>query len=210
MRKGPGRGYPIFYVAERGETIEVLKQRTDWIKVRNNRGIVGWVHVDQMARTRDQNDQLLAVDRANRESYEKRKWEMGTLLGDFGGASAITAYASYHLTRNLSLEGAYTETFGEFSNGSAKTIAIVHQPFPKWRISPFFTIGAGVRETNPQSTLVSVEDRVDDELNVGGGFKAYLGRRFIIRVQYKNHTILTDRDDDEEVTEWKLGLSTFF
>ena len=41
MRTQPGRGYPVFYVAERGERIELLKQRTDWIKVRkhHNRGI---------------------------------------------------------------------------------------------------------------------------------------------------------------------------
>ncbi|HEY3699487.1 MAG TPA: hypothetical protein VGK97_09160, partial [Spongiibacteraceae bacterium] len=35
---GPGRGYPIFYIAERGEHVDVLKQRTDWIKVRVRAG----------------------------------------------------------------------------------------------------------------------------------------------------------------------------
>ena len=34
LHTGPGRGYPIFYIAERGESVTVLKQRTDWIKVR--------------------------------------------------------------------------------------------------------------------------------------------------------------------------------
>lgn len=210
LRTGPGRGYPIFYVAERGETVTVLKQRTDWIKVRNSRAIEGWVHVDEMVLTSDQNDRPLAVDRANRESYIARKWEMGALLGDFGGSSAVTAYGAYHLTRNVSLEGALSETFGNFSNGRAATLSIVHQPFPHWRVSPFLTIGGGVRETNPRSTLVTVEDRVDDTLNAGAGVRAYLGRRFILRLQYKNYIVLTDRDDDEEIEEWKIGLSTFF
>ena len=210
FRTGPGRGYPIFYIAERGEVVEVLKQRTDWVKVRNVKDIEGWVHVDEMVLTNDQNDQPLAVDRANRESYTQRRWEMGSLMGDFGGSSVITAYGGYHLTRNVSLEGALSETFGDFSNGRSATLSIVHQPFPTWSVSPFLTIGGGVRETNPRSTLVTVEDREDDMLNAGVGVRSYLGRRFILRLQYKNYTVLTDRDDDEEVDEWKIGLSTFF
>ena len=41
---GPGRGYPIFYVVDRGEEVSLLRRRTDWIKVRSDRGREGWVH----------------------------------------------------------------------------------------------------------------------------------------------------------------------
>ena len=44
LHTGPGRGYPVFYIAERGETVELLKQRTDWIKLRTARGVEGWAH----------------------------------------------------------------------------------------------------------------------------------------------------------------------
>ena len=44
---------PVFYVAEQGEHLELLRQRTDWIKVRNARGIEGWVHVDDIGKTVD-------------------------------------------------------------------------------------------------------------------------------------------------------------
>ena len=30
LHTGPGRGYPVFFVAERGEQIEVIMRRTDW------------------------------------------------------------------------------------------------------------------------------------------------------------------------------------
>ncbi|MGI9329960.1 MAG: SH3 domain-containing protein, partial [Gammaproteobacteria bacterium] len=30
VHSGPGGGYPIFHVVERGEEVEVLKRRTDW------------------------------------------------------------------------------------------------------------------------------------------------------------------------------------
>ena len=51
MRTGPGRGYPIFHVADRGAEIAVLKRRTDWFEVRTDRGVKGWVQQEQLART---------------------------------------------------------------------------------------------------------------------------------------------------------------
>ena len=29
LRTGPGRGYPVFHVVDRGETVEIMKRRTD-------------------------------------------------------------------------------------------------------------------------------------------------------------------------------------
>jgi opacity protein-like surface antigen len=90
------------------------------------------------------------------------------------------------------------------------TASIVHQMFPRWRYSPFITIGGGVRETNPRSTLVSTEDRTDNTANVGAGLRVYLTKRLLLRLQYKYYVVMTDRDDDEEVNEWTVGLSAFF
>ncbi|MGI9220457.1 MAG: SH3 domain-containing protein, partial [Woeseiaceae bacterium] len=44
MHTGPGHGYPIFHTVDRGESIEILMQRTYWYQVRTDRGIVGWVN----------------------------------------------------------------------------------------------------------------------------------------------------------------------
>ena len=43
LHTGPGRGYPVFYVAERDEAVTLLKQRTRWVKVRTQNGKEGWV-----------------------------------------------------------------------------------------------------------------------------------------------------------------------
>ena len=51
MHTGPGRGYPVFHVADRGAQIEVLKRRTDWYEVRTDRGVTGWVRDAQLAQT---------------------------------------------------------------------------------------------------------------------------------------------------------------
>lgn len=49
LHTGPGRGYPVFDVAERGEPVQVLRRRTDWFKVRTEREREGWVHLGQLS-----------------------------------------------------------------------------------------------------------------------------------------------------------------
>jgi hypothetical protein len=206
----PGRNYPVFYVAERGERIELLKRRTDWVKVRNARGIEGWVHIDAIGRTVDAHGEQLGFTSPDQDNFSTRNWELGFMLGDLDGSDAITGYGAYHFTRNLSLEAAYTENYGDFSDGRMFTGSIVHQMFPHWRYSPFFTIGGGTRETNPRSTLVDTEDRNDGVASVGAGLRIYLTGRLMLRLQYKHYVVMTDRDDDEEAGEWKLGISAFY
>jgi uncharacterized protein YgiM (DUF1202 family) len=210
MRTAPGRGYPVFYVAERGESIKLLKQKTDWVKIRNQHGIEGWVHVNEIGRTASENGDLLALKSPDLESFGNRRWEAGLMVGDYGGSDATTVYGGFHFTRNLSVEVELTENYGDFSDGRMATVNILHQMFPHWRYSPFLSIGGGVRETNPRSTLVSTSDRTDSTASVGAGLRIYLSRRLLLRVQYRNYAVMTDRDDDEEVDEWKIGISAFF
>ena len=51
MRTGPGRGYPIFHVVDRGESVQIVMQRTSWYLVRSDRGKEGWVERAQMEKT---------------------------------------------------------------------------------------------------------------------------------------------------------------
>lgn len=227
MHTGPGRGYPVFYVTERSERVELLKQRTGWVKVRTlPRGPMdvdsdgnpipgsntkeGWVRLEELAQSLDENGDPIALKVPRFDDYTTRNWELGVMFGDFGGSDAISAYTGYHFTRNISVELELAENFGNFSSGQSATLNLVHQPFPDWRYSPFFSLGGGVRKTDPRSTIVETEDRTDDVLVVGGGVRIYLTSRFLMRLQYKKHTVLTSRDDDIKVEEWKIGLSAFF
>ena len=42
LHTGPGRGYPVFHVIERGREVTIVKRRTDWFELRTDRGIEGW------------------------------------------------------------------------------------------------------------------------------------------------------------------------
>lgn len=210
LRTGPGRGYPIFFVAERGEQIEVLKRRTDWFKIRIERDKEGWVNQTQLARTFDLNGEPTDVPSYTLDDYADRNWEVGVLYGDFGGANVVSTFGAYTMTPNLSVELWVSEVLGRFSNSQLVNANIVHTLFPERRFSPLFTLGTGVINTEPKGTIVATEDRTDNMAHVGVGIRTYVTRRLLFRVEYKSYVVFTSRDDNEEVSEWKAGFSFFF
>lgn len=210
LHTGPGRGYPVFFVAERGESIELLKRRTEWFRVRVARGQEGWVHLDQLQSTLNPDGEPFDLPALGIDDYAQRRWEMGTLYGDFGGANIISLYGAFSFTPNLSAELWASQALGRFSDSTLLTANIVHLMYPDWRASPYFTLGAGMIKTEPKATLVATVDREDSLAQVGVGVRTYLTRRFVFRAEYKAHVVFTSRDDNEEVREWKAGFSFFF
>ena len=87
LHTGPGGGYPVFYVAERGEQIALVMRRTEWFKVRMERGQEGWVHFEQLTTTLNPDGEPFDLPELGFSDYEARRWEVGALYGDFGGAN---------------------------------------------------------------------------------------------------------------------------
>jgi hypothetical protein len=210
LHTGPAGAYPIFHVVDRGEMVDVMKRRTDWFKVRTDRGVEGWVSATQMSRTLEPDGRPVEIKDPVLEDYTERRREVGLQVGDFDGANIITAYGAYLLTKNLSGELSGSHITGDFSDGWMVNVNIVHQPFPKWRVSPFLTLGTGIIHIDPKSTLVSSKDRTDQVANVGIGFRTYLGNRFLLRAEYKSYQVFLGDDDNEVIDEWKAGFSFFF
>ena len=211
LHSGPGRGYPIFHVIERGQEATLVKRRTDWFQVRSDRGVEGWVPRDQMIATLEQTGEPLDLEEPARENYMSRRWQGGVMAGDFGGASLISVFGGYAFSDNLSIELTLNHILGEFTNGYSATLGLMHVFAPEWRLSPYFTLGTGVIYSDPKSTLVGSIDRTDQIGYVGGGLQFYLTRRFMLRSEFRSNVIFTSRDDNEEVDEWKyLGFAFFF
>lgn len=210
MHTGPGRGYPIFYTVERGEWVEIIYRHTDWYKVKTDHDTVGWISAAEMAMTLNPSGQRVDIREPGEQDFKIRNWEYGIVMGDFEGAAVITAYAGYHFTENISTEVSLSEATGSASSNTLLAGQLVHQPFPEWTVSPFFTLGAGIIRTTPKSTIVATQDRTDQFANYGLGVRMHLTKRFLLRAEYKNNIIFTSRDDSEEINEWKAGFAFFF
>lgn len=210
LHTGPGFAYPVHQVAERGEWVEVLKRRTDWFRVRTLRHREGWVHVEEMRQTLTETGEALAVAAFTQEDFNNRDWEFGFLGGDLDGAALLSVYGGYAFNENLSAELSFSQAVGDYSSEYLVDVNLLSQPFPRWRYSPFFTLGGGMVNTKPDTTLVQTEDRTDTTAHVGVGLRAYMTRRFFLRAEFRHYAVFTSREDNEEFDQWKIGFGFFF
>lgn len=206
----PGRGYPKFHTVEKNQTLRLLKSRVNWYQVVTSDGIEGWVHRRDMHSLRDADGLLLDFSVPSWHETQEAPWQVSLLGGELDSAGAYNVILGYRFTSNISLELKYTQAFGETSNVKLASAAVVHQAFPEWRYSPFFTLGAGVIKTDPDAILVDAEDDQDSVLSVGAGIMIYLNHRIMARIEYNQHTVLTTQDTNQEAKEWKAGLSVLF
>jgi hypothetical protein len=213
MHTGPGSGYPIFHVVDRGETVYVVRRQTDWFKLRTDSGKEGWTPREQLVQTLSETGEQVEIKDATQAEFERRKWELGATGGQLGGATSLSIYGGYAFSKNLSAEVTLSEALGTRSSSFYVTGSLLAQPFPEWRYSPFFSIGTGMMETRPRSTLVSSADSNNQFSQVGIGLRTYLTRRFIFRAEVNEMMIYSasnDRDSNEGYTEWKIGFGVFF
>jgi uncharacterized protein YraI len=210
MHTGPGEGYPIFHVVDRGEFVEVLKSRTVWYKIRTTKGMIGWVGRAQMEKTLTPTGEGTEFTEISLDDFSSRRWEVGLVGGVFNSAPVMTLYGGYALMPKFTAELSFSQVVGEFSSSQLLNINLMAQPFNEWRFSPFFTLGVGQIKTTPRVTLIQVPDSSDFVAHTGFGMKVYLTRRFILRAEFKSYVGFSSDDDNEEFQEWKAGFAFLF
>ncbi len=210
LHTGPGRGYPVFHVYERGEWIEVIKRKTDWFQVRGDNGKDGWVTRVQLEQTLTEAGIAPGFRDIAVSDFLERRLEFGFAGGEFENDPVVTARAGYHISENLMLELSVADVAGSFSSSSLYHINLVSMPFPDWRLTPFFTIGVGRFENIPKATLIDAIEIDATAANAGLGVRYYITRRFIARLDFKNYVVLKNDIENEEFQEWVAGLSFFF
>ncbi len=209
-RSGPGRGFPVFHTSEKGEWLTLSVRKTNWFKVADEEGREGWVHLEDILNTEDATGNKVSMKAPRFDDFSTRRWEAGLLMGEFDKTAVNAAYAGYWMTENISVELWGSQVLGNASEIIIAELGILHQPFPSWRVSPFFTLGAGQIFVKPKATLVDTEDRDDSIAHAGIGLRVYVTDRYFVRMQYSDYKVFTNRETNEEATEWKIGLSVFF
>ena len=210
VHTGAGRGFPVFFVVERGESVTILKRKTDWFKVRTPAGIEGWVSRNQLENTLTD----AGIGRTFRdilvEDYLARRLEIGFAGGTFENDPLVLVRVGVRLTPNLLAEISGGQTTGDFSSSTLYHVNILSEPFADKRIAPYFTLGAGRFRNIPNTTLVGAQDVSSFSTNAGLGIRTYLTRSFIFRVDFKTHLIQVGDNRTDTYREWSAGFSSFF
>jgi len=210
LRTGPGRSYPIFYVAERGEKVEILKRRTDWFKVRTERGKKGWVDRARMENTlvdagvkRSFRDLLV-------EEYIRRRVEIGFGVGRFEDETVTKARAGIRLGEHLMVELSIGQVSGSFSSSRLIDVNLVAYPAPEWRVSPYFTVGVGRFKNTPKRTLVGASSTEDTSANAAVGVRFHATRKLMLRGDLRTYVVFIDDNRSDDFQELTFGFGFFF
>ncbi len=210
LHTGPGGGYPVHHVLERGDGAEILKRRTDWFKVRGDSGVTGWADRGQMERTLLEAGVPMGFGEVLVQDYLARRFELGVVFGLLEQDSAVGLRAGYRLGEYLGVELGVTHVPGTFSSTRLYNLNLVSSPFTRWRIQPTFTIGAGYFDNAPRPTLVADDTFSGTSANAGFGFRAYLGRHFLLRADLRQHLVFMNDERNLEFRELTTGVAFFF
>ena len=214
LRTGPAKAYPAFYVAQRGQQLEITKRRTHWFKVQlsdsNNRIIDGWVHKNDLVNATVAYSDLPASEHPQIKRDYQPRFSGNFALGQFDGSDLVSLQLGYQGLKSVVMElnlGSYVgiDSEGWFAGGH-----FLFQPFHRWRVSPFVNAGYGYQKREQVSTLIVQSDQSDNYFNSGLGFKLRIHKLYQLRFEYQVYDTLTSTDDNLELETWQIGLSTQF
>jgi len=210
LHTGPGRGFPVFYVAPRDEWIGIESRHTDWYKVHTEDGRIGWVHRKQLLSTLTTAGEQKSFRDILVDDYLNRRVQLGAAWGRFSSDPMLKVWASYKLSDTLSVEGTIGQMQGTFAGADFWHINLISEPWSDQRLSPFFGIGMGKFKNYPNQSLVSAVTTVSHLTNASIGVRYYLSERFILRSDYTIYTAFVTDNRSNEYRAFTAGLGFFF
>lgn len=139
LHTGPGGGYPIFYVVDRGTEVRVLRRKTNWFKIVTDDGKTGWASREQMRQTLLPTGEQFRIVELGQEDFSGRNWVLGFTGGEFESAPVFTFFGAYSFSENVAAELHYGQSVGRKSSATflkANLIMQRHQHFRAGRSGP--------------------------------------------------------------------------
>lgn len=210
LHTGPGRGFPVFFVAPRTQWIGIELRHTDWFKVRTADDKVGWVHRKQLESTLTAAGGKKAFRDMLLDDYLSRRIQMGAAWGQFKSEPMLKLWTSYRLSETLSAEASLGQVQGLFSGTDFWHANVVSEPWSDKRLSPFFSIGLGKFKNIPNPSLVDAAPTDAQLANASVGVRYYLTERFVLRSDYTFYTAFVGDTRSLEYRAVTAGISFFF
>lgn len=209
LHTGPGRGYPIPLALVKGERLTLLKTRGNWVKVQC-RGQQLWLNDTDLTKLQWPSGKPYVSGDQGERAYQQRDIEVSALFGDLNGASFYQLEFGYRFSDVVSVGLSAGQANGDNATTQIAEAHLYLDPFADWSLSPYLGIGGGVNRTVPRTILVQAIDRTDAIASAELGVRYYLARNFIARAAYHRGVLATSRNENDEITTWKLGVSVFF
>lgn len=210
LHTGPGRGFPVFFVAAKDEWITIEMRHTDWYRVRTVGGKVGWVNRRQLETTLTEAGGTKTFRDVVLDDYLNRRVQLGASIGRFKSEPMLKLWTSYKMSDTLSVEGNIGQVQGLFSGTDFWHVNLQIEPWSDKRLSPFFAVGFGKFKNFPNLSLVGATNTDAKLSNAGIGLRYHLTDRFVLRADYSLYTAYIADTRTGEYRAVTAGLSFFF
>ena len=210
LRTGPGRGFPVFFVAGRDEWIEIELRHTDWYKVRTDGGKIGWVSRQQLESTLTAGGARKSFRDILLDDYLTRRVQLGVAWGHFKSEPMLKLWGSYRLSETLSVEGTLGQVQGVFSGTDFWHVNLLAEPWSDRRFSPFAGVGFGKFKNFPNQSLIGAQTTDAKLANGVIGVRYHLSDRFVLRADYSLYTAFVSDTHSAEYRAFTAGISFFF
>ncbi|WP_333607528.1 hypothetical protein [Arsukibacterium sp.] len=206
LHAGPGRGYPIEQIALKGETLQLLKQRTQWVKVAYRQQHY-WLHQADLAYLLYADSQQPFIDKADSPA---RSYLLSAGFGDFAGTSYYQLGVGYAFTPYIQAELLGGQASGVNASYQLALLQLSLQPWPEWMLSPYLALGGGVLITSPRTVLVKTPDRETAMASVELGLRYQLNPQYSLQLSGRRGVLTTKLSQNEETTTWLLVFKVHF
>lgn len=210
LHTGPGRGYPVFHVVERAQSIAITLRRTEWFLVRTDDGKVGWVHRSQLVTTLTATGDVKRFRDPGLDDYLQRRGDVGGALGRFKGEPYAKLWAGYRLAEVISVEGGLGEVQGVFSGTTLWHVGLNAEPWADKRLAPFFGVGLGKFNNIPNAVLVNAQNTNAKLGYAMAGLRWHLTSRFVLRADYSIYTAFVADNRNAEYRAVTAGISFYY
>jgi hypothetical protein len=210
LHTGPGRGYPIFYVAARHEWVEIKLRHTDWFLVRTEGGKEGWVSRQQIEATLTQIGTKTTFRDVFVDQYLRRRLEFGAAWGHFKSEPMLKVWVGYRFMDTLAVEATGGQVQGVFSGTDLWHVNLLAEPWSDWRLAPYLGVGIGRLVNIPNASLVGALTSSASLADATVGLRYRLGERFIARLDYTQYLAYIADNRTDQYRAVTIGLGFYF
>lgn len=209
LHTAPGRGYPVFHVIEKGERVELLKRKTNWYKVRSASGEEGWTKAAQLGRTLLPTGLPADLPEVSHGEYLASSWRVGFTTGRFEQSTSFSLAVGYRPLTWLGTELEAGKIYNRSVTSDYYSANLIIEPFHRWDLTPYALAGISRFSFDARQKVLLSDLGDADAFNIGGGLSYYIGRNFLVRAEYRLYSV-SSNSDSTGLSEWKIGLNTFF
>lgn len=208
LKSGPGRNYPVIYIAEQSEWVDFASIRTSWYEIQTKDGHAGWVNQRDLPATLSTDESNINfADAAKSINIRSNPVDIGFSSGIINDDAFLGLHLRNHNSPFYSTEVSYGKGIGEESELSYLYLGILSHPLTEWRMSPHLTLGMG----RMKSEFIDVDGLSDSESNLfvkaGLGVTRSFDQRFRLRADLNQFAVNTENELISSFSQLSLGAA---